>query len=74
MRSPGISPGWWKKEDARLLPKPREEGTAGNGYSDQVADAVKTLGQAMEYWYADPQRAVEVQARLATDHENAAAV
>jgi polyhydroxyalkanoate synthase len=44
--------------------KPREEGTARNGYSDQVADAVKTLGQVMEYWYADPQRAVEVQARL----------
>jgi polyhydroxyalkanoate synthase len=44
--------------------KPREEGTTRTSYSDQVADAVKTLGQVMEYWYADPQRAVEIQARL----------
>jgi len=44
--------------------KPREEGIARTSYSDQVADAVKTLGQVMEYWYADPQRAVEMQARL----------
>jgi polyhydroxyalkanoate synthase len=44
--------------------KPREEGTTKTSYSDQVADAVKTLGQVMEYWYADPQRAVEIQARL----------
>ena len=29
-----------------------------------MTDAVKTLGQVMEYWYADPQRAVETQARL----------
>ena len=44
--------------------KPREEHTTKTSYSDQVADAVKALGQVMEYWYADPQRAVEMQARL----------
>src|SRR6516162_1119364 len=44
--------------------KPREEHTTKISYSDQVADAVKALGQVMEYWYADPQRAVEMQARL----------
>jgi polyhydroxyalkanoate synthase len=44
--------------------KPREDGTKKIGYSDEVADAVKTLGQVAEYWYADPQRTVEMQARL----------
>ena len=44
--------------------KPREDGTKKVGYSDEVADAVKTLGQVMEYWYADPQRTVEMQTRL----------
>ncbi len=33
-------------------------------YSDEVADAVKTLGHVVEYWYADPQRTVEMQTRL----------
>ncbi len=33
-------------------------------YPDQVRDAVKTLGQVMEYWLSDPQRAVELQRRL----------
>src|SRR5580700_6501916 len=44
--------------------KPREDGTKKVGYSDEVADAVKTLGQVMEYWYADPQRTVEMQTML----------
>jgi polyhydroxyalkanoate synthase len=44
--------------------KPREDGTLRMGYADEVADAVKTLGQVAEYWYADPQRTVEMQARI----------
>ena len=44
--------------------KPREAGAKKIGYSDEVADALKTLGQVLEYWYADPQRTVEMQTRL----------
>jgi polyhydroxyalkanoate synthase subunit PhaC len=44
--------------------KPREEGRAKAELSDQVVDAVKTLGQVAEYWLSDPQRAVELQTRL----------
>ena len=32
--------------------------------SDDIADAVKTLGQVAEYWMADPQRTLEAQTRL----------
>jgi polyhydroxyalkanoate synthase len=44
--------------------KPREDGTQKVGYSDEVADAMKTLGQVLEYWYADPQRTVAMQTML----------
>jgi polyhydroxyalkanoate synthase subunit PhaC len=44
--------------------RPREDGSKKIGYSDEVADAVKTLGHVLEYWYADPQRTVEMQTRL----------
>jgi polyhydroxyalkanoate synthase len=44
--------------------RPRENGARKNDYSDEVADAVKTLGKVAEYWYADPQRTVEMQTRL----------
>jgi len=44
--------------------KPRENGARKIDYSDEVADAVRTLGQVTEYWYADPQRTVEMQTRL----------
>jgi len=43
---------------------PRENGTRKIDYSDEVADAVRTLGQVAEYWYADPQRTVDMQIRL----------
>ena len=46
--------------------KPREEGAAKLDYPDQVQDAVKTLGQVLEYWLSDPQRSVELQRRLGT--------
>ena len=44
--------------------KPREDGQIKPGLSDEVADMVKTLGQVIEYWLSDPQRAVELQTRL----------
>jgi polyhydroxyalkanoate synthase subunit PhaC len=44
--------------------KPREDGAKKVGYSDEINDAVKTLGQVMEYWFASPQRTVEMQTRL----------
>lgn len=40
------------------------EGANRTGLADEVTEAVKTLGQVAEYWYADPQRIVEMQARL----------
>jgi len=48
--------------------KPREQSTRKVGYSDEIADAVKTLGHVMEYWYADPQRAIEMQTRLGKNY------
>ena len=44
--------------------KPREEGRKTDGTGEEVAEVVKTLGHVAEYWLADPQRAVELQARL----------
>jgi polyhydroxyalkanoate synthase subunit PhaC len=46
--------------------KPREEGRDDNSeLADEIAEVVKTLGQVAEYWLADPQRTVQVQASLA---------
>jgi polyhydroxyalkanoate synthase subunit PhaC len=44
--------------------RPREHGNPKIDYADETADAVRTLGQVAEYWYADPQRAVQMQTRL----------
>jgi len=44
--------------------RPRDNGVQKIGYSNEITDAVRTLGQVAEYWYADPQRAVEMQTRL----------
>jgi polyhydroxyalkanoate synthase len=46
---------------AFLMPR---EGDNRTGYADEIIDAVKALGQVAEYWYGDPQRTVEMQARL----------
>lgn len=46
--------------------KPREQGAATIDFPDQIRDAVKTLGQVLEYWLSDPQRAVELQRKLGT--------
>jgi polyhydroxyalkanoate synthase len=44
--------------------KPREEGQLADEVAEQIADAVKTLGQVAEYWLADPQRSIEAQTSL----------
>ena len=44
--------------------KPREEGKVDYGISDQVTEAIKSVGGVAEYWLADPKRAVEMQASL----------
>ena len=41
--------------------KPREEGKIKDETADGVADVVKTVGQVLEYWLADPERALELQ-------------
>src|SRR3954469_11802355 len=43
--------------------KPREKGQLESGLSDEVQDMVKTLGEVINYWLADPSRAVELQSR-----------
>src|SRR5579871_4668410 len=43
---------------------PREGGDHRTAHTEDILDAVRTLGQIAEYWYADPQRIVEMQARL----------
>ena len=48
--------------------KPREEGQIKGEMPEEVADVVKTLGQVVEYWLRDPQRAFELQAGLAKDY------
>ena len=44
--------------------KPREEGKVDDGISDQVTEAIKSVGRVAGYWLADPRRAVEMQASL----------
>jgi polyhydroxyalkanoate synthase len=44
--------------------KPREQGEAGRENADLITEVVKTLGQVLEYWLADPQRAVQLQTML----------
>jgi poly[(R)-3-hydroxyalkanoate] polymerase subunit PhaC len=44
--------------------RPREERRDDSELADEVTEVVKTLGQVAEYWLADPQRTVELQASL----------
>src|SRR5258708_21206060 len=48
--------------------KPREEGRVKDELPDEVTEVVKTLGEVANYWLADPQRAVELQSRLAKSY------
>src|SRR5262249_36017618 len=43
--------------------KPREDGGLKTAAAEDVSDAVKTLARVGEYWFTDPQRAVEIQTR-----------
>jgi polyhydroxyalkanoate synthase len=44
--------------------KPREEGRIKPELAEDVSDIVRTVGQVLEYWLSDPQRAVELQTSL----------
>jgi polyhydroxyalkanoate synthase len=44
--------------------KPREQGEISGDLSEDVTDAVKSLGRVAEYWLSDPRRALEVQTSL----------
>src|SRR5262249_242362 len=44
--------------------RPRDSGARKMDYSNEIVDVVTTLGHVAEYWYADPQRTVEMQTRL----------
>ena len=41
--------------------QPREDGKLHDERAEEVTDVVKTLGHVLEYWLADPQRALEMQ-------------
>ncbi len=44
--------------------RPRENGAIKGEFAEQITDAVKTLGQVVEYWLSDPARALELQTTL----------
>ncbi len=44
--------------------KPREDGHGNRELAEEVNEITKTLGQVAQYWMADPQRTLELQARL----------
>ncbi|MCK9919964.1 class I poly(R)-hydroxyalkanoic acid synthase [Microbacteriaceae bacterium K1510] len=44
--------------------RPREEGKIKPELADDISDVVRTIGQVIEYWLSDPQRAAELQASL----------
>ena len=44
--------------------KPREQRQAGGDNAEMVTEIAKTLGQVMEYWLADPRRAMHLQTTL----------
>jgi polyhydroxyalkanoate synthase len=47
--------------------KPLERGEAKGGLADEAGDIVKTFGQVAEKVLSDPQKAIEVQAAIATN-------
>jgi polyhydroxyalkanoate synthase len=44
--------------------KPREEGRIKPDTPDDLADAIRSIGQVTEYWLSDPQRSLELQSNL----------
>lgn len=43
---------------------PRESGEVKPGYTEEITDAAKSIGEVAEYWLSDPQRALELQTSL----------
>ncbi|HEY7229765.1 MAG TPA: class I poly(R)-hydroxyalkanoic acid synthase [Pseudolabrys sp.] len=50
--------------------KPREEGKVRSDLTEDLTDAIKTVGRVAEYWLSDPQRTVELQASLGRAYLN----
>ena len=50
--------------------KPREDGHGNRELAEEVNEITKTLGQVAQYWMADPQRTLELQARLGKAYLN----
>ena len=48
--------------------KPREEGKIKSETADDIVEVVKTIGQVLEYWLSDHQRALELQTSLGRDY------
>jgi poly[(R)-3-hydroxyalkanoate] polymerase subunit PhaC len=46
--------------------KPREEGRVKGDFGLELSEVVGTLSHVADYWLADPQRALELQAKLGT--------
>jgi len=44
--------------------KPREDHPDNHDLADEMNEVVKTLGHVAQYWLSDPQRTIELQARL----------
>jgi polyhydroxyalkanoate synthase subunit PhaC len=44
--------------------KPREQGQGNRELAEELNEVAKTLGQVAHYWLADPNRAMELQARF----------
>jgi polyhydroxyalkanoate synthase len=44
--------------------KPREEGKVKSDLAEEVGEVVRTIGQVVQYWLADPERAVELQTSI----------
>ncbi len=47
--------------------KPVEQGKMKSGFSEDLADAMKTFGHVAEYWLADPRRTIEAQASISSN-------
>ena len=63
--SPGTSPAWSKKAARRWPPiSSRAKRAASTSRTPKSRDVVKTFGKVAEYWFADPQRTLELQSSL----------
>jgi polyhydroxyalkanoate synthase len=60
----------WIEESGKVVAaylKPREEGRKPQSvFSEEAAEAVRSIGQLAEHWMSDPQRALRAQTELST--------